>query len=117
MRTTVIAVPTDRIVDWESFHSVFEESLGFPSYYGRNMDAWIDCLTYADDKDAGMISRPVAKGELLTLRLDDAASFERRCPEQYRALVECSAFVNYRRADAGEEPVVALLPVGWFGPE
>jgi len=113
MKTTVVAVPTERIVDWDSFHAVFKESLGFPSYYGANMDAWIDCLTYADE-DAGMVAHPVPKGELLTLRLDHAAAFETRCPEQYRALIECAAFVNYRRVETGGEPVLALLISGQF---
>ena len=45
----VVSIPTNRIADWASFHDVFAETLGFPSYYGRNMDASIDCLTYADD--------------------------------------------------------------------
>ncbi|MDO8321773.1 MAG: barstar family protein [Phenylobacterium sp.] len=114
MQTTVVIIPTELITDWDSFHTVFEARLGFPGYYGRNMNAWIDCLTYADDAHAGMVAHPVSKGELLTLRLDHAAEFEKRCPEQYRALVECTAFVNYRRLDTGGEPVLALLMSGWF---
>ncbi|HEY8615256.1 barstar family protein [Phenylobacterium sp.] len=107
MRTTVVVVPTDAIVDWDTFHSVFEHRLEFPSYYGRNMDAWIDCLTYADD--AGMLGQAVAKGGLLTLRLEGHAAFKERCPAQYEALVECTGFVNSRRIEIGEEPVLALL--------
>lgn len=55
MRTSVSATPTDRIIDWPSFHAVFEEALGFPGYYGWNMDAWIDCMTYVDNADYGML--------------------------------------------------------------
>jgi hypothetical protein len=54
--------------------------VGFPSDCGRNMDAWVDCLTYADDPQAGMLARPVLKGELLTLRVDGAAEFKKRWP-------------------------------------
>lgn len=114
MHTTVVEIPADRIVGWDSFHSVFAERLGFPSYYGRNMNAWIDCLSYADDPDAGMLAGPVSKGDLLTLRLDGAAEFGKRCPEQYQALIECTAFVNFRRVERGQEPVLALLLSGWF---
>jgi RNAse (barnase) inhibitor barstar len=39
MQTTVVIVPVDRIADWDSFHSVFKETLGFSDFYGRNMDA------------------------------------------------------------------------------
>lgn len=109
MQTTVISVPTENIFDWDSFHDVFKAALGFPDFYGRNMNAWIDCLTCADDGDAGMMSPTVAGGELLTLRIDDAASFKSRCPDQYDALIDCTSFVNFRRVAVGSEPVLALL--------
>jgi hypothetical protein len=114
MNTKVVVIPTAAISDWNSFHTVFSEVLGFPAYYGRNMNAWIDCMTYADHPDFGMIAAPVAKGDLLTLRMDEAADFERRCPAQYNALIECAAFVNYRRIETGGQPVLALLLGGWF---
>lgn len=114
MNTTVIAIPTAQISDWRSFHEVFERTLGFFPYYGQNMDAWIDCMSSVDDPDAGMIAEPIARGDLLALRLDDAADFQARCPEQYRALLECTAFVNYRRMEVGEPPVLSLLLSGWF---
>lgn len=101
-------------MDWDSFHDVFEQALGFPEYYGRNMDAWIDCLTYADDADSGMVTNPVASGDLLTLAITDAAEFKQRCPEQFDALIECTAFVNYRRREVGDGPVLALLMDGYF---
>ena len=114
MQTKVVQIPTNQIVNWETFHSVFEEALGFPSFYGRNMNAWIDCLTSADDAESGMISDPVAPGDLLTLSIGDAAAFKQRCPEQYEALIECTAFVNYRRVKVGGSPVLSLLIEGFF---
>ena len=36
-------------------------------------------------------------------------AFQKRCPEQYDGLVECSAFVNFRCTQIGETPVIALL--------
>jgi hypothetical protein len=107
----VVSIPTDGISDWESFHDVFSEVLGFPSFYGRNMDAWIDCLTSADATDgdelvgANVVAGP---GDVLTLQIENASDFARRCAEQYEALVECSAFVNWRRIEVGERPIVAL---------
>jgi hypothetical protein len=114
VQTTVISIPTDKIVDWDSFHAVFEEALGFPDFYGRNMNAWVDCMTCADDAESGMIVPAVQRGELLTLRLAGVAAFKKRCPEQYEALIECTAFVNYRRVEQGEEPVLSLLLEGYF---
>ena len=109
MLTTVIDIPVDRIVDWDSFHTLFQERLGFPEFYGRNMDAWIDCLTSADQPDHGMMAAAVQPGELLTLAIGNMGDFQARCPEQFSALVESAAFVNYRRAEVGEPPVIALL--------
>jgi hypothetical protein len=106
----VVEVPIDRITDWDGFHHVFAEVLGFPDYYGRNLDAWIDCLTYADDADAGMIDSALiaSDGDVLTLQLGILGDFAERCPEQYDALLDCASFVNWRRIEAGARPIIAL---------
>jgi barstar (barnase inhibitor) len=114
MSTTVVTIPTSRITDWDSFHSVFQATLGFPAFYGRNMDAWIDCMTYLDDPPSGMTSVSVGEGGLVALRIDDAPDFQRRCPEQYEALMACVAFVNHRRIRAGQQPVLTLMLAGDF---
>lgn len=94
----------------ESFRSLFQRVLGFPDFYGRNMDAWIDCLTSADAPEDGMVATDViaGDGDVLTLQLDDVADFAARCPEQYEAVIECDAFVNWRRTEVGERPILAL---------
>jgi hypothetical protein len=114
MQTTVVTIPTDQITDWDSFHSVCKTAFGFPDFYGRNMNAWIDCMTYLDEPPSGMTNISVDVGDLVTLRIDDAPDFRRRCPEQYAALVECTAFVNYRRIEVGAKPILALMLNGWF---
>jgi hypothetical protein len=110
----IIKIPVDQINDWDSFHSVFQSTLGFPDFYGRNMDAWNDCMTYVDDPPSGMTSVSVREGEVLVLRIDGAPDFRHRCPEQSEALVECSAFVNFRRMERGAAPVIALMLNGWY---
>lgn len=106
----VVCIDAAEITDPHSFHDVFARVLGFPDYYGRNMDAWIDCLTYADDADAGMVSADVAvkEGDVLTIQVDNVKAFMSRCPDLYRDLIECSAFVNWRRIETGGSSVVAL---------
>ncbi|WP_298376548.1 barstar family protein [uncultured Bradyrhizobium sp.] len=110
----IIKVPADQIKDWDSFHTVFQSTLGLAEFYGRNMNAWIDCITYVDDPASGMTGVSVAEGEILTLCIDDAPDFRRRCPEQYETLIECCAFVNYRRMERGAAPVLALMLNGWY---
>jgi hypothetical protein len=106
----VVRLDTRRITDWESFHAVFVEAFGFPGFYGRNLDAWIDCMTSLDAPEEGMTSVHAPPGGVVALRLEHAADFARRCPEQYAALVECTAFVNLRQAERGQPAVLALLP-------
>ena len=104
----VVSLDTSRITDWDTFHAVFAEVFGFPNFYGRNMDAWIDCMTYLDDPDAGMTAVYAPAGGVVALQLEDADAFVRRCPELYDAIVECTAFVNWRRIEIGATPVLAL---------
>jgi len=104
----VVNIDAGRIVDWDTFHAVFAETLGFPDFYGKNMNAWIDCMTDVDDPGGRMTAITVQPGAVLTLQLNNARSFAERCPEQYAALVEATAFVNWRRIDVGQPAVLAL---------
>lgn len=96
------------ITDWDSFHDQFSAVLGFPAFYGRNMDAWNDCMTYLDDPAANLASVHVPPGEVLVLSISGASAFKKKCPEIYDALLECAAFVNYRRIEAGDGALLAL---------
>jgi len=100
----VVAIPTARIKDWESFHDVFASTLRFPDHYGRNMDAWIDCLSFPDS----MTELAIEPGEVLMLDLGLVEDFRTRCPDQYKAIVECAAFVNSRRLDSENWSALAL---------
>jgi len=104
----MVRIDANRIMDRATFHSVFAEALGFPDFYGRNMDAWIDCMTHLDDPDSGLSKARVKPGEVLSLVIENAADFKKRCPEQFADLVECAAFVNWRRIERGQSPVLAL---------
>nr|WP_244563908.1 barstar family protein [Ensifer aridi] len=112
MKTTVIAIDANLIKDWPTFHSVFQSALGFPGFYGRNMDAWVDCMDYIDQPESRMTSIVIGEGDLLALRIDKCEEFKRRCPEQFSALIECTAFVNFRRTSQGRRSMIALLLSG-----
>jgi hypothetical protein len=45
---------------------------------------------------------------VLVLCISAVVDLKKRCPEIYDALVECSASVNYRRIEQGEQAVLAL---------
>ena len=65
-------------------------------------------MTYLDDPKAGMTTVHVPRDGVLVLQLDNIKDFIRLCPEQYAALIECSAFVNWRRMKIGDSPVIVL---------
>ena len=104
-----VRLESKRITDWDSYHSVFAETMGFPDFYGRNQDAWIDCMSYLDDAGAGMTRFTVSRGELFHLEIADAEDFQRRLPEIFRAFIECVAIVNCRCIDAGVPPILSLV--------
>jgi len=105
----VVSIPTERIEDWDSFYAVFQEIFRFP--FGlKGMDGWIDYMTSADEPDAKLIAPEfiAGPGDVLTLQVTEVEEFAARCPDQYNALVECAAFVNWRRIEVGERPFLAL---------
>ena len=99
---------TKLITDWSTFHLVCKETFGFPEFYGMNMNAWIDCLTYLDLGD-GMSRFHLAQGELLHIEVSDTKSFNDRLPEIFDALIESCAFVNMRYLDDGKAPTISLI--------
>jgi RNAse (barnase) inhibitor barstar len=108
MTASRISVDCEVIRDWPSFHEEFARIFGFPDFYGKNMDAWIDCMTSLDAPDDGLSSVHCSPGSVLTLELKNVKAFADRCPEQYEALIRCSAFVNWRRIEIGGASVLAL---------
>jgi RNAse (barnase) inhibitor barstar len=104
----LIRIDAREIADWDSFHEVFDRAFGFPDFYGRNLDAWIDCMTSLDSPEAGMTRVHAPEGGVVTIQLDNVAELADKCPDIYAAIVECSAFVNWRRIEQGLRPIVAL---------
>ena len=107
MNSPIIQIDGSRISDWESFHTEFARIFGFPEFYGRNMNAWLDCMTSLDEDD-GMRSVTIQPGEILTVQINHYKDLKERCPEIAIAILECSASVNARRIEQGEPAALAL---------
>jgi barstar (barnase inhibitor) len=103
-----VRIKTEIIQDWTSFHEEFKRAMGFPDFYGMNMDAWIDCLTFLREGD-GMSRFHLASGEMLHIELPDARGFKSRLPEIFEALIDCAAFVNARFTDTGQTAALSLV--------
>ena len=91
MKTVVI--DAKKIKDKETFHLEFKHVLGFPDFYGMNMDAWIDCMS---DIQGGMTSRDLNTGEPLCIELLHTEDFGKRLPKLLNDLIDCTSFVNQR---------------------
>jgi RNAse (barnase) inhibitor barstar len=104
----VVKIDTRRITDWDSFHDLFAETFGFPDFYGRNMNAWNDCMGSLADPDSPMTKVHVPPGEVVVLHLEHVTDFATRCPEQYNAIVECAAWVNANCVTFGMPVMLAL---------
>jgi hypothetical protein len=101
----IITLDCDRIQNRDDIHNQFNDALGFPSYYGRNMDALIDCLSDADAQTSGMCENAVELGQSITLVLSEYDDLKKRRPDLVDDILECIAFVNWRRIDIGEAPL------------
>lgn len=96
-----------RLTDWDSFHTAFAEVFGFPDFYGRNLDAWIDCMTSLDSPEDGLTTIHGSPTDPVVIHLANPAAVP---SELLDALSDCSAFVNWRRVEAGE-PAILILSV------
>jgi RNAse (barnase) inhibitor barstar len=104
----IVEIDGSDIASERAFHRVFAEKLGFPGFYGENMNAWIDCMSYIDDPEAGMSTVHVRPGEVLAIRITNASVIERRCPRALKDLLECSAAVNERFWSRGDATAIAV---------
>jgi len=105
---TTVRIDARRIIDKESFHDVFAEALGFPKSYGRNLDAWIDCMSDLANPAAGMTKVHAPTGGVVLIQLDRVDEFASRCPDLFRTFLDAAAFVNLRQVQAGRPPVLAV---------
>lgn len=108
MIVSKVQIQCNNIKDWNSFHDEFDRVFGFPDFYGRNMNAWIDCMTYLDDLDSEMTKIHCITGQVIALELLGSDKFKKRYSELFDAIVECSEFVNQRRIEVGESAILAL---------
>lgn len=104
----IVRISGRQLADGRNFHEVFAEAFGFPDFYGKNMNAWIDCLSSLDRPEHGMTSIHAAKGGVVVLQIDDYRRLKNRRPDLLSAIVEGVAFVNWRRLEIGEPAVLAL---------
>ncbi|HKB06293.1 MAG TPA: barstar family protein [Gemmataceae bacterium] len=103
----IVRIDARRLTDAAGLHAAMSEAFGFPATYGKNLDALIDCLTHLDDPKVGMSRVQVFPGQVALLVLEHADAKGKQAA-QVKALVDAAAFVNWRRLEKGEPPVLAV---------
>jgi hypothetical protein len=98
----------ERITTWDGFHSESHAAFGFPDYYGRNMDAWIDSLSTLREDD-GMSKFRLGPEETLQIELVNSDVLRKKAPDIHGALKEYVSIVNQLYIENGEEPALALV--------
>ena len=104
-----IALNPNAIYDWASFHRESQHALGFPVDYGRDMDAWVDCMISLRDDADRRVGVRLGEGEMLQLELAEVEQVRERVPEFLETLVDAVAEVNRRFVEAGQSPAVTLI--------
>jgi RNAse (barnase) inhibitor barstar len=97
----------EAITDWDSFHSACAAAFGFPEFYGRTMDAWVDCLSYLRD-DENMTRFHLKPNEILQITISHADALQKNAPDLLEEVAFCIAGINERYDDYGEKPALEL---------
>lgn len=101
----VVRIDTQNIKDKQGFHKEFKNVMGFPDFYGMNMDAWIDCMS---DINGGMTKPILNTNEPICIELTETEDFNKRLPGVMDDLIECTAFVNQRFIQAKQDKFLVL---------
>lgn len=106
----IVQLDGKKIITREAFHDECQSAFGFPGFYGRNMDAWIDALSYLRDAAGnGMTRFRLNPDEVLEIRLLHSGVLRKKAPDILGMLEECVEEVNERYLEAGEKPALALI--------
>ena len=108
MNHPVVEISGLELIGRDQFHDTFARLFGFPAYYGRNMDAWLDCMSCLRTPQEALSSLHVEEGKTLTLLIHDHESLRDSAPQQWNDLIECAAFANSRELKRGEGPILAF---------
>ena len=107
-----VEIDLTQVHDWDSFHAEFARALGFPDFYGNNMNAWEDAMSDLSKPDVEGLTRvQVPVGEDLVLVLRGAKELISEHPEIFAGLVDSTAHVNRLKVTIEGASRLLLLPL------
>lgn len=103
----IVRLDARRLTDTAGMHAALSEAFGFPASYGRNLDALVDCMTCLDSPKAALSRLLALPGEIVLVAIEGADAVPQSRP-QIRQIADAMSFVNWRRLEKGQPPIVAL---------
>ena len=104
----LIRIDARRLTDSAGLHAAMNEAFGFGPSYGHNLDALVDCLTHLDDAKAAMSRVQLFPGQVLLLVIDHVAGAPKSAMPHVKSLTDVAAFVNWRRLEKKQPPIIAV---------
>lgn len=95
-----------RITTWKDFHAECKRVMGFPDFYGANMNAWVDCLSYMTNGGDGMSRFILENDEVLTIHLMNTRATQSAMLD---TVTTCATEVNERYITTGDIPRIKLV--------
>ena len=95
------------IVGWPSFHDEFSRAFRFFDGYGRNRDAWIDCMTDLHGPKA-LSGLRLPAGESIEIVLNDSAIVAKSYPEIFAELLRLTRYANNLYAEAQKDVRISV---------
>lgn len=106
MKEKKLTIDFSKLETMEDFHNEMKVLFGFPDFYGKNINAFIDCLTSLRYPEDGMTSLTLEKDEVLLLEVNNLNY------ENYEMVVTFFSsiqFVNYRCSYSKEKESIIIL--------
>jgi RNAse (barnase) inhibitor barstar len=88
-----------KIKDLESFHDEFQSSMGFFEGYGRNTNAWIDCMTdmYTNGEYKSLTKFNLNDEDRFILKIINSEEWKKSDPETFNAFIDYCIWSNDER--------------------
>lgn len=96
------------VSDLNSMHKLLMEKFGFPDFYGKNVNALIDCLTSLRHPEDRMTNIHLASGEVLSLVVKSLPMDNLLILNNFLIAIQS---VNERYINRGEAAVILLVLV------
>lgn len=107
MKFVTIDIDFSLIETLDDLHDILFEKFGFPDFYGRNINALIDCISSIRYPEEGMTSFFLNRDEFLLIRTRNMATSNENISTFLIRAIEC---LNEREQLTIKQDLVFLLP-------